>query len=119
MWGFSVTIAAMLSNISHAHLNPAVTIGLWIAGKNSAFVNNNVNYVLVYIAFQFLGAMLGQLVVYLAYFKEYKNTNDSNKILATFATSPANRSLIWNSITEIIGTFVLIMIIGATIGIKI
>ena len=117
-WGFAVAIASMLGGISGAHLNPAVTIGLWIANKKSAFVNGNFTYIPLYILFQFLGAMLGQLVVYLTYFKQYSFTEDSNKILATFSTTPAARSYIWNTITELIATFMLVMIICATIGIK-
>jgi len=38
--------------------------------------------------------MIGQLFVYLAYFKEYKNTQDKTRILATFATIPVNRNYI-------------------------
>ncbi|WP_339041310.1 MIP/aquaporin family protein [Spiroplasma endosymbiont of Apeira syringaria] len=117
-WGFAVAIAAMLSGISGAHLNPAVTIGLWVANKKTAFIGENFLYIPFYILFQFLGAMLGQLVVYLAYFKQYNITEDNNKILATFATAPAERNYIWNTITEIIGTFMLVMIVCATIGIK-
>ncbi|WP_339046024.1 MIP/aquaporin family protein [Spiroplasma endosymbiont of Colias croceus] len=96
----------------------AVTIGLWVANKKTVFIGENFLYIPLYILFQFLGAMLGQLVVYLAYFKQYNITEDNNKILATFATAPAERSYIWNTITEIIGTFMLVMIVCATIGIK-
>lgn len=117
-WGFAVAIAAMLSGISGAHLNPAVTIGLWVAGKKSAFVGSNFAYLPLYIVLQLLGAMLGQLIVYLTYFKQYNITEDSDKILATFATSPTVRSYFWNTLTEVIGTFMLLMIICATIGIK-
>jgi len=41
---------------------------------------------------QFLGAILGQLLVYLAYFKQYQTTIEKDKILATFSTKPVNRS---------------------------
>lgn len=117
-WGFSVTIAALLSSISGAHLNPAVTLGLLIGGKKEAFVGGNFAYVPIYIMMQFLGAMIGQLFVYLAYYKEYKVTEDKCRILATFATIPTNRSYIWNTITEIIATFVLVMIVFGTLVIK-
>lgn len=117
-WGFAVAIAGMLSGISGAHLNPAVTIGLWVANKREAFVGGNFLYIPFYILFQLFGAILGQLVVYLAYFKQYSITEDSDKILATFATRPTTRSYIWSTITETIATFILVMIICATIGIK-
>lgn len=117
-WGLAVAIAGMLSSISHAHLNPALTIGLAIAGKKEAFVGGNYNYIPVYIIFQFLGAMLAQVVVYLTYFKEYNDTIDKDKILCTFSTSPAHRSYGWNIVTETVGTFVLIMIVASTVSIK-
>lgn len=117
-WGFSVTIASLLSSISGAHLNPAVTIGFLIAGKKEAFVDNNFGYTPIYIVMQFLGAMIGQLFVYLAYYKEYKTTDDRTKVLATFATSPANRNYVWNTVTEMIATFMLMMIVLGTLIIK-
>ncbi|MGL5268703.1 MAG: MIP/aquaporin family protein [Spiroplasma sp.] len=118
-WGLAVTIASLLSSIiSGAHLNPAVTLGLLIGAKKAAFVGENIAYAPLYIIFQLIGAMVGQLFVYLTYFKEYKNTEDSSKILATFSTSPVNRSYIWNIVTEMIATFVLIMIIFGILIIK-
>lgn len=117
-WGFAVTIAGLLSSISKAHLNPAVTIGFLVAAKKEAFVGANFAWAPIYIIFQLLGAMIGQLFVYLAYFKEYKSTEDKGKILATFATYPVHRSYIWNLVTEVIATFVLMMIMFGTLIIK-
>lgn len=117
-WGFAVTIAGLLSSISGAHLNPAVTIGFIIGGKKEAFVGDNFAYAPIYILVQFLGAMIGQLFVYLAYFKEYQNTENSSDILFTFATIPANRNFVWNIVTELLATFVLMMIMFGTGFIK-
>lgn len=117
-WGFAVMIAGLLSSISHAHLNPAVTIGFLIGAKKEAFVGNNFAYAPIYIAFQFIGAMVGQLFVYLAYFKEYQNSEKPGDILFTFATRPVNRNFIWNTVTEILATFVLMMIMFGTLVIK-
>ncbi|MGB3152422.1 MAG: MIP/aquaporin family protein [Maribacter sp.] len=102
-WGIAVFIGVFISaDISGAHLNPAVTIGLATAGKFS--------WVLVpgYIISQVLGAMMGNLLVWLTYKKQYEATDDSSAILATFSTSPAIRSPFWNMVTEIIGTFALV-----------
>lgn len=112
-WGFAVTIAALLSGISGAHLNPAVTIGFLVENNKSA-LNGNLAYAPLYIVCQLIGAMLGQLAVYLAYYKQFENTKDPNLIISCFSTSPNSRSYIWNTITEIIGTFVLIMVVSLT-----
>ncbi len=114
-WGIAVFIGVFISaDVSGAHLNPAVTVGLAIASKFS--------WTLVpgYIVSQVLGAMMGSLLVWLTYKKQYEATEDSSAILATFSTAPAIRSPFWNMVTEIIGTFVLVFgvffIAGGSMG---
>src|SRR5678816_2722592 len=53
-----LTIAYSLGHVSGAHLNPAVTIGLWAAG------NITIDKVLPYIASQIAGAISGAAVLY-------------------------------------------------------
>jgi glycerol uptake facilitator protein len=86
---------------SGAHLNPAVTVALVLAGKFAA------SAMPLYILAQVLGAMLGALLVWLAYRKHFEATTDANSILAVFCTAPNIRSYFDNILTEIIGTFVL------------
>ncbi|WP_339651620.1 MIP/aquaporin family protein [uncultured Maribacter sp.] len=102
-WGIAVFIGVFMSaDVSGAHLNPAVSIGLATAGKFSwALVPG-------YIVAQILGAMMGNLLVWLTYKKQYEATEDTDSILATFSTSPAIKSPIWNLVTEIIGAFALV-----------
>ena len=82
-WGIAVFIGVFMSaDVSGAHLNPAVSIGLATAGKFSwALVPG-------YIVAQILGAMMGNLLVWLTYKKQYEATEDTDSILATFSTSP-------------------------------
>jgi len=87
---------------SGAHLNPAVTLGLLAVGKFPA------SQVPAYIAAQMLGAMLGAILVWIAYRKHFEATTDSNAMLAIFCTAPNIRSFPDNLATEIIGTFVLV-----------
>lgn len=105
-WGIAVFIGVFISaDASGAHLNPAVTFGLATAGKFS--------WTLVpgYIAAQVLGAMVGNLLVWATYKKQYDATDDPSAILATFATSPAIRNPFWNLVTETIGAFTLVFAI--------
>lgn len=102
-WGAGVTIGAYAAGyMSFAHLNPAVTIGMAIAG------NIGWNMVVPYILGQMIGAILGAILLYIHYYPHWKETEDPAAILGTFATGPAIRSLGANLISEIIGTFMLV-----------
>ena len=102
-WGFAVMVGVYcIGWISGGHLNPAVTISFAIAGLFP------MGKVLGYVIAQLLGAMFGQLLVYLVYKLHYDITTDEDAILSSFATIPAIRNLKWNFITEFIGTFMLI-----------
>ncbi len=102
-WGIAVFIGVYISaDVSGAHLNPAVTIGLATAGQFGWY--NVPGYILA----QILGAMMGNLLVWLTYKKQYDATDDQDALLATFSTSPAIRNPFWNFITEVIGAFTLV-----------
>ncbi|MEG0514655.1 MAG: MIP/aquaporin family protein, partial [Cetobacterium sp.] len=80
-WGLAVmTGAYCVGWISGAHLNPALTIGFAVAGLFPA------NLVLGYVVAQILGAMFGQIFVYLTYKRHYDETTDNGVILASFST---------------------------------
>ena len=105
-WAFAVYIGVVIAGpISGAHLNPAVTIGLLLAGDLS------LSMVPTYIAAQLIGAMLGALTVYVFYYQHYKITDDEVAKLATFSTIPAIKDYKWNLVSEAIGTFVLVFTI--------
>lgn len=114
-WGIAVFTGVFISaDVSGAHLNPAVTLGLATAGKFSW------QLVPGYMVAQTLGAMLGTTLVWLAYKKQYDATDDQGALLATFATGPAVRSPLWNFVSEVIGTFALVFgvmyIAGGSLG---
>lgn len=88
-----------------AHFNPAVTIAMAVAGTTPW------SSVVPYILAQFLGAFLGQLIVWQFYKPHYDATEDTGAVLATFSTAPAIRDTASNYIGEIVGTFVLIFAI--------
>ncbi|MFT3946826.1 MAG: MIP/aquaporin family protein [Agriterribacter sp.] len=88
---------------SGAHLNPAVTIGL--AAEGSFDWNKVPSYILA----QMIGAMIGAFVAWLAYKKHFDATEDGNAKLAVFCTAPAIPNPFYNVITEVTGTFILVL----------
>jgi glycerol uptake facilitator protein len=110
-WGFAVMIAVYaVGQFSGAHLNPAVTLGFWINGNITG------SQVPKYLVGEFLGAMTGAVLVYLAYYLHWSETEDPGLKLAVFSTGPAIRNYLWNLVTEIIGTMVLMFGILAIIN---
>jgi glycerol uptake facilitator protein len=109
-WGMAVMVAVYaVGQFSGAHLNPAVTLGLWING------NIDGGDVPQYLVGEFLGAMIGAALVFLAYFQHFAATEDPGLKLAVFSTGPAIRNTAWNLVTEIIGTAVLLIgVLGIT-----
>jgi glycerol uptake facilitator protein len=108
-WGMAVFVGAYVAVAlgSGAHLNPAVTIGLVVAGITPA------SQMLTYFIGEFVGAMLGAFLVWLHYYPHWKETADPGLKLAVFCTGPAIRSTVWNLVSEIIGTFALMFAILA------
>ena len=102
-WGVAVYTAVLcVSDFSGAHINPAVTIALYVAGEFDW------NLVPGYIAAQFLGAFTGALLVYFYYRQHYAVTESPDTKLATFCTAPAIRAFPTNFFCEVVGTFVLV-----------
>ena len=103
-WGFAVAMAVYaVGQVSGAHLNPAVTIGLALIGKFSW------SQVAPYIVAQMIGAFLGAIIVYITYLPHWAATEDKGAKLAVFSTGPAIPNTPANLLTEIIGTFVLLL----------
>lgn len=103
-WAFAVFCGVIVSMPSGAHLNPAVSLSLAIAGKFS-WAN-----MATYVTAQLLGAMSGAFLVWLTY-KDHFDQSDAGSQLAVFSTGPAIKNPILNLISEIIGTFVLTFVI--------
>lgn len=103
-WGLAVALSVYCIGVfSGGHLNPAVTIAMATIGKLPW------SDVAGYIAAQMGGAFVGATMVWLAYLPHWKETPDTGTKLGVFCTAPAVRSAIPNLITEIIGTFVLVL----------
>ncbi len=102
-WGMAVFVAVFIvAAYSGAHINPAVTLGLAVAGK---FAWGKVP---LYLLAQFIGAAIGAFLVWLHYRDHFAATPDGDAKLAVFCTGPAIRNTFSNFISEVIGTFVLV-----------
>ncbi|AAT86599.1 Glycerol uptake facilitator protein [Streptococcus pyogenes MGAS10394] len=107
-WGIAVTVAVYISGfMSGAHLNPAVTLAMAAIGSLPW------SQVVTYLVAQFLGAMLGALVLYLHYYPHWNETKDAGTILACFSTGPAIRHTWSNLFGEALGTAVLVITVMA------
>jgi len=103
-WGLAVAVAVYaVGQISGAHLNPAVTLGL---AFNGVFPWNEVPS---YILAQMIGAFLGACIVFLHYLPHWKETEDPAVKLGVFSTGPAIPHYFSNLVSELIGTFVLVV----------
>ncbi|MXW83008.1 MAG: aquaporin family protein [Rhodothermaceae bacterium] len=102
-WGTAVFVAVFIvAGYSGAHINPAVTLGLALAGS---FEWTSVP---LYLTAQFLGGALGAFLVWLHYRDHFETTDDADAKLAVFCTAPAIRNNLSNLLSEIIATFVLV-----------
>jgi glycerol uptake facilitator protein len=103
-WGMAVFVGVWcVEAISGAHLNPAVTLGLAMSGAFSWLKLPQ------YWIAQMLGAFAGAALVFLFYYDHFAASDDANAKLSTFATGPAIRNPRQNFISEVIGTFVLVL----------
>jgi glycerol uptake facilitator protein len=110
-WGMAVFCGiAVAGTVSGAHMNPAVTLAVFLDNQVKGTGSFGVDSLLGYWAGEFIGAMIGATLVFLHYRPHWSETADPGLKLAVFSTGPAIRNMTWNLISEIIGTFVLIFV---------
>jgi len=102
-WAMAVFTGVLVAkDASGAHLNPAVTLALAVAGKFQWSLAPG------YIMAQMLGGFAGALLVYLHYRPQFAATVNQDLKLAVFCTAPNIRARGSNFFCETLGTFVLI-----------
>lgn len=104
-WAMAVFIGVYASTKlgGSGHLNPAVTIAM------TAFNDFDSSLLSTYLLAQFAGAIVGAIIVWVAYKQHFDATDDKDGKLAVFCNAPAIRNTGYNLVTEIIGTFVLVL----------
>lgn len=101
-WAFGVFAGASIADKSGANLNPAVTFGLAIAKKISW------DKVPFYLLGEMLGAIIGAILCWAAYKLQFDQHDEPENTLGIFSTIPNIPHKFWNTVTEVIGTFVLV-----------
>ncbi len=102
-WAMAVFVAVLATaDISGAHLNPAVTLGLAFSGLFEW------GDVVPFIVAQIAGAMTGAFTVYIFFKNHFDITVTSGTKKACFCTAPAIRDYKNNFFSEMAGTFVLV-----------
>ena len=110
-WAVGVFVGAFCAApASGAHINPAVTLAMAIAGKLAA------GKVAGYLIAQMLGGIVGGTLVYLFYRAHFAVSDNPDAKLACFCTAPNIRSIPQAFFCEVLGTFVLILPIFLVTG---
>lgn len=112
-WGLGVFAGVYVAYASGAHLNPAVTLGLFASGAEefAPGIPATVANMFAYFAAELIGAILGAVLAWLSYKKHFDAETDAGKILGVFSTGPEKRSYGWNTVTEVIATYVLVLLV--------
>jgi glycerol uptake facilitator protein len=108
-WAFAVMAGVFVAKAfgsGAAHINPAVTLGFAVS-------SGDFSHIIEYIPAQMIGAFLGAVVVYFHYLPHWAETDNADLKLAVYSTGPAIRNTGTNLISEIIGTFVLVVGVGS------
>jgi glycerol uptake facilitator protein len=111
-WGLAVFSAVAVSisiGDTDAHINPAFTIA-------SVLMTGNPSRLLTYIPAQILGGFVGGVLVWLFYLPHWRVTESTEKKLACFSTGPAIRHPPSNFMSEVIATFVLVLVASALVS---
>ena len=93
-WALAVFTGVVIAGpYSGAHINPAVTLGLAVAGEFAW------SQVPLFITAQLLGAMAGSFLVWVMYKQHFDVTQEPQAQLACFSTGPAIRNRFSNVIS--------------------
>jgi glycerol uptake facilitator protein len=111
-WGLAVfsgvAVSASIGD-KDAHLNPAFTLA-------SVMMTGHAERLITYIPAQIAGAFAGAVLVWLFFLPHWAPTSDPAAKFGCFSTAPAIRNYGANFISEVIGTFVLVLVAAALVS---
>lgn len=99
-----VSMAYAIGPISGCHINPAITLGVWLSGRMKA------NEAIGYMAAQVIGAIVGSVIL----FAIVSSGNVTIGATSTGANSFAEGNLIPALIAEIVFTFIFVFVVLRT-----
>jgi glycerol uptake facilitator len=111
-WALAVmagVFTAIACGSSDAHINPAVTLAFAVS-------TGDYSKLFPYTVAQMLGAIVGAALVWIHYLPHWAATPEPDLKFAAFSPSPAIRNTAANMISEVIGTFMLVLIIAAIVS---
>lgn len=113
-WGFAVVLgvfSAKAAGSIQADINPAITVSKFLLNHGYSPLQ-----AIATVGAQFVGAFLGAVLVWLAYWPHWKLTTDPALKLAVFCTQPQVYQPWANLLAEFLGAFFLILGIHAIFG---
>lgn len=119
-WGLAVYIAVYVGWPSGAHLNPIITLARALLHQFDPSVTLNgkplddggvpvtAAAIVVYIVAQFIGCFVGACLGWASIRKHFDEPAPTDSKLTIFCTKAPIKSPLWNVVSEIIATFVLV-----------
>jgi glycerol uptake facilitator protein len=105
--GISFGVFAALAVGSDAHINPAVTMAVFVTGGIDGLE------ALTYIVSQILGGFVGGVILWVIYRPQFKEATNP---LAPLTGNPAAKDVVQNVITSILGSFFLALLVLFTVN---
>ena len=103
---FGLSVVAMaytIGNISGCHINPAITLGVWLSGRMSG------KDAIMYMVFQVIGAIIGSAVLF-----GLVSAGSHNGPTATGSNSFADGCMLQAFVAELVFTFIFVLVVLGT-----